>query len=163
MLGVGIKAVFGGLAALFYLFGAWTMLAGATTSPGFAPGAAVSYLVTAAGAAITTFVTTQLGIVIATNADKQDGGSVKDRLDQYSEGNNSWVNWVTIAVLLLDTAILIGTGLVFVYVWARPASIAVPVGSPALTVAPDYIDLQAKAFVALVLAGAAGVGIAAKR
>jgi hypothetical protein len=159
-MGVIIKAVFGLLAALFYGFGSWSMLIGAMKVPGYHANEAVTYLVTAAGASITAYVTTQLGIVIASPTKDDDGGSVKDRLDNYSDGGN---NWVTIGVLLVDTAVLVAAGLAFVWVWARPDSIAVASANGAAVEAPDYITLQAKAFVALVLAGAAGVGVAAKK
>ncbi len=157
-----IKAGFGILAAILYGLGAYSMIHGAFHTVSYTPGDGPTYLVTAFGAAITAFVATQLGIAIASGgADETAGGNgLTRRLNNYSSGSN---NTVTVVVMVFDLLVLAIFGLLFIWLWVSPDQIAVSKGAVHLTEAPDYVVLQAKAFAALVIAGAAGVGVAAAK
>lgn len=158
---VYVKAGFGIMAAVLYAIGAYKMLDGALHTVDFSPGEAPEALVTGCGAAITAFVATQLGITIAsgTGGNGSNGGFV-ERLGVYNQQSTA-KNRTTAVVLVIDLLVLVGFGLFFVWLWVSPEHVAVAKDLDPLKTAPDYISLQAKAFVALVLAGAAGVGVAA--
>lgn len=158
-MGAYIKAGFGIVAAILYGIGAFAMLQGALKTPGFVPGEAPTYLVTACGAGITAFVAAQLGIAIASGGTGNgSGGGLVARMNRYS-GNDD--NLIPAIVLIVDLIVLTVAGVLFVWLWISPGHIAVASGSDPLSSAPDYISLQAKAFIALVVAGAGGVGVAA--
>lgn len=65
--------------------------------------------------------------------------------------------------MAIDLVVLVVVGAFFVWLYLDPGNIAVAEGYDKLTSAPDYISLQAKAFIALVVAGAGGVGVAAAK
>lgn len=70
---------------------------------------------------------------------------------------------MTVGILVVDVLALVVIGGLFLWLYMDPGSIEVKEGQQALTSAPDYISLQAKAFIALVIAGAGGVGAAAAK
>lgn len=158
-MGVYVKAFFGVVAAALYCIGAYQMIDGALHTAAYAPGEPAVYLATACGAGITAFVAAQLGIAIASGS---AGGSLVARLKTYSEGSTGTA-WVTTGILIVDLLALTVFGFLFVWLWVSPGNIAVAPGQDPLTAAPEYISVQAKAFIALVLAGAAGVGVAATK
>ncbi|MFC7500906.1 hypothetical protein [Nocardioides sp. GCM10030258] len=161
---VGVKALFGVAAAVLYTLAGASMLHGATSVPGYLPGEGAEYVITLFGAAMTAFVAAQLGVAIG-SPDKDDNDErlgVVARLDARSDLTRG-TSRVTIAVLLFDVVVLCAVGLIFVWLYISPSDIEVAKGAKELTKAPDYISLQAKAFIALVVAGAGGVGVAAAK
>lgn len=155
-----IKAGFGVLTAILYGVAGLIMINGAIGTPGYAPGEGVEYVITLFGAAVTAFVAAQLGIALgaAATQDGQDQNLVA-RLDRDPESNGK----VTAGILLVDVLVLVVIGGLFLWLYMDPGSIEVKEGQKALSSAPDYISLQAKAFIALVVAGAGGVGVAAAK
>ncbi len=156
-----IKAGFGILAACLYAAAAYFMIDGALSTATYAPGEGVEYVITLCGAAITAFVAAQLGIAVGAGPTNDDGSqrNLIARLDRDDDSSGR----VTAAVLVFDAIVLVVVGALFVWLYLDPASIEVADGAKELTIAPDYVSLQAKAFIALVIAGAGGVGVAAAK
>jgi len=161
---MAIKAMFGVLVGILYAIAGQAMLTGATGTPGYKPGTGVEWLITMTGAAMTAFVAAQIGVVVAT-----PGGDLIQRLRVHLFGTTSVTSSqdraakLVVAVLVLDVVVLCVIGIWFVLLLADPSRISVPAGADPLKEAPEYVSLQAKAFVALAIAGATGVGVATNK
>jgi len=157
----GIKIAFGILLVALYAFVAETMISGALTTAGYAPNADAEWIVTVTSGGIIAFVAAQIGVVVAGS-----GGGLRGRLGNRLFGSATpnprerFVRDATIGVLILDVFVLVVAGAFFVWLSVRPEDIAVPPDADPLKEAPDYIALQAKAIIGLILAGAGGIGVA---
>jgi len=160
-----IKVVFGCALAGLYVLVAWTMIDGALNEVGYAPNDATDWLVTIASGGLIAFVAAQIGVVVAT-----EGNGIKGRMQNRLFGSGTQLTAsderaasAAVLVLVVDVAVLLIVGGFFIWLYVRPANIAVAEGAKPLKDAPAYISLQAQAIVGLIVAGAGAVGVAAAK
>lgn len=164
------KSGFAFLLLVLYVIAASAMVTGALNTAGYSPNSGVSWLVISVGGGLTASVAAQLGVALGTSI--EGGGNGLDRRlaarhfdapnAAESDSGKKWAVRINLGVLVLSLLVLIVFGLIFVYLWVNPHNLAVADGAAKLKEAPEYLQTQAKAFVALVLAGA-GVGVAAAK
>jgi hypothetical protein len=155
---IGFKVVCGVMAALLYGLGAQRMLDGAKTIVDYTPNDFTEWLVTAAATALIAFIAAQIGVTVAQSGTpfQRMHAALHGATTTRTDSTNTWT-WAVIALIAADFLVLTIFGVMFIRLAITPEDMMLPSDGKALTEAPDYITLQAKAFVALVLAGAAGV------
>lgn len=164
------KSGFAFLLLVLYVIAASAMVYGAVSTVDYSPNSGVLWLVISVGGGLTASVAAQLGVALGTST---EGGnkSLGRRLAARHFGSPTAAESnsrkrlavrINLGVLALSLLALVVFGLIFVYLWVNPQNLAVADGAAKLKEAPEYLQTQAKAFVALVLAGA-GVGVASTK
>lgn len=136
---------------VLYVACAMVILHGAWSKPEYSPGDALTLFGLTSGA-ITAFLVAQLGLATA-NSETGTRESLQAAMAGEQKPGAD-------AVIACTAAVFVLVGLAFVWSWISPGQIAVPKGKPDLRSAPDYITVQAKVFVGIVIAGFAALSAA---
>ena len=150
-----INTAFAVLVALLYGFSAGVILWNAMNTSGYTPNDAQATVYGLTSGAVVAFLLAQLGLAVG-NDEQGTGDSLKAAISgDASKGRGD-------LLLALVAAVFVLVGFWYLLLWLLPDQLASDDGSTAVTQAPEFIALQAKAFLGILVAGftavAAGTG-----
>ena len=149
-----ITAAFAILTSVLYALSATIVLWNAMNTPGYSPNDAQSTVYGLTSGAIVAFLVAQLGLAVG-NSETGASDSLKAAVSgDPSKGRGD---------LILGSAALVFVlvGLWYITLWLIPSLIAPSPAAKSVTQAPDFIGLQAKAFLGILIAGFTAVAGAA--
>jgi hypothetical protein len=150
-----INTAFAALVAILYGFSAGVILWNAMNTAGFAPNDAQATVYGLTSGAVVAFMLAQLGLAVG-NSEQGTGDSLKAAVSgDAAKGRGD-------LLLGLVAAVFLFVGFWYLMLWILPDLVAAEDGTTAVTQAPEFIALQAKAFLGILIAGftavAAGAG-----
>lgn len=143
------------LTAVLYGFVAGVILWKAMSTEGYTPNDAQTTLFGLTSGAVIAFLVAQLGLAVG-NPESGPGDSLKAAVSgDKSKGRGDLILGFVALVFVIF-------GLWYVLLWVIPDLIAASDNADAASEAPEFIALQAKAFIGIVLAGFAAVATSMK-
>lgn len=143
------------LTAVLYGFVAGVILWKAMNTEGYSPNDAQTTLFGLTGGAVVAFLIAQLGLAVG-NSESGPRDSLRAAVSGDKEKGKGDI------ILGIVALVFVILGLWYVLLWVLPSLIAASDNADASSEAPEFIALQAKAFIGIVLAGFAAVATSMK-